>query len=584
MRVKSVYERKELQMKKGKVSFDEQFKNWPIRKKLLMSHGSIIVLTFVLIVSLLIGLKSVEGNLAQLFEGPMNSIFYVGDLRVALADNERAINRTIAVGADVVKEEEANMQENYDKIMVAFEHLEKTLTTEENKALLVNIEKAMEQESIHRAELVALMEKGDFAGVNKYDESYYTPVVEEIRLHVEELDQQIFAAGENFAHTSELIAIILIIVGIVMLIGVTAFAVYITKKATTNIVEPILQLEEASQRLYAGDMSASKDITYHSEDEMGKLADSLRGSMDTLNDWVIEISATLAEIAEGDLTKSFTSITDFRGDFSSIKDSFVLILKAFNNTLGLIAESSRQIDIGSDEIANAATDLATGTTEQASAVEELTATVISVAEDAKGCSEQTGEAYETILKSVEEAEADRKMMNELRNEMEHIKEISREVSNIIVTIEDIADQTSLLSLNASIEAARAGEAGRGFAVVAEQIGKLASDSAKAAVDTKKLIEDTIKEIDKGSNITDTTVEAFEKIIGELNSFAEMTKEVREITVGVADAMEEVEKAIGQISDVTQANSASSQQSSAVAEELAAKASELDDQIQKFRLY
>ncbi len=564
--------------------FDVAFKNWPIKKKLLVSHGSIIVLTFVLIMSLLIGMKSIESDIEALFEGPTTSTFYIGDIRVALAGNQRAINRVIAVGGSVVAEEEAIMEENYELMVEAHDVLVTTLISEENKALLEDIWASLEQEKIYRADLIALMEAGDFDGVNDYDETYYTPLVAEIRAHVDELDQQIFAVGENYCSSSAVKAYVLIIVGILMLIAVTAYALYITRKATANIVEPVKELEAASKRLYMGDMSASKDITYQSEDELGVLAESLRGSMDTLKDWVQDISGMLAEIAQGDLTRPFSNITEFRGDFSSIKDSFVLILKEFNETLKTIAESVRQIDVGSDEIAKSATDLAEGTTEQASAIQELTATIMTVADAAQGSAEQTGQAYGAVLKSVEGAESDREQMRLLQEEMQRIKEISSEIESIIGTIEDIASQTSLLSLNASIEAARAGEAGRGFAVVAEQIGKLAQDSAQAAVSTKSLIEATVREIDNGNEITNTTVEAFEKIIGDLNSFAEMTKVVREGAVGAAGAMKEIERGIEQISDVTQQNSAASEESSAVAEELAAKATELDTQVKKFKLY
>lgn len=564
--------------------FREAFKNWPIKKKLLVSHGSIIVLTFILIVGLLVGMKLIEGNLVALFEGPTTSTFYVGDIRFVLTDNQRAINRVIAMGEYVVEEEIANMEENYQMLVNAHDMLAQTLISEENKLLLEQLWDALEREPVHRQKLVDLMNEGNFSGVNIYDEAYYTPLLEELRAQADLLDQQIFAEGEDYCATSAIVAIVLIIVGVIMLILVTIYALYITRMATNNIVEPVKQLEEASKSLYKGIMSASKDITYESEDELGVLAESLKGSMDTLYDWVGEISGILAEIADGDLRKPFTEITDFRGDFASIKDSLVLILKSFNETLATIADSVAEVDVGSDEIAKAATELAEGTTDQASAIEELTATITVVASAANDSAEQTNAAYLAMKKAVEDAEADREQARLLQQEMQRIKQISGEVQNIIGAIEDIASQTSLLSLNASIEAARAGEAGRGFAVVAEQIGKLAQDSAQAAVSTKSLIEDTVREIDNGNEITNTTVASFEKIIQELDTFAEMAKSVSESAVGAAGAMLEIERGINQVADVTQMNSAASEESSAVAEELSAKATELDCQIKKFKLH
>lgn len=564
--------------------FDEKFKNWPIKKKLTVSHGSIIVITFVLIFVLLLIPKVIAGNVVSLLEGPTMSSYYVGDIRLGLADNQRCVNRVIAMGEGVVEEEIAILEENMVMMQEAHDIIAVRLLTDESKATLDKMWSALEQEKVYRAELEAMMRAGDYEGVKTYDEAYYTPLLEEIAAMADVLDEQIYAEGEAYSKSSVSLSTLMFFIGVVVLASVTFYAVYITRMATAGIVEPVKQLEEASKSLYAGDMSASKNITYHSEDELGVLADSLRGSMDTLNDWVQEISQTLSEIAQGDLTKPFTEISDFRGDFMSIKESFVLILKNFNETLTTILESVQQVDVGSDEIAKSSTELANGTTEQASAVQELTATIETVAEAAKESAKQTDDAYNAVMKSVEGAEKEREQVRLLQEEMQKIKDISSEIQNIIVTIEDIASQTSLLSLNASIEAARAGEAGRGFAVVAEQIGKLAQDSAQATVNTKELIDATVREIDNGNEITLTTVQAFEKIIDELNDFAEMTNVVKESSTGAAGAMKEIESGIEQISGVTQMNAAASEESSAVAEELAAKATELDNLVRRFKLF
>ena len=165
-----------------------------------------------------------------------------------------------------------------------------------------------------------------------------------------------------------------------------------------------------------------------------------------------------------------------------------------------------------------------------------------------------------------------------------IKEISGEIEKIITTIEEIASQTSLLSLNASIEAARAGEAGRGFAVVADQIGKLATDSAQAVVSTKELIEKTIEEINKGNKITEQTVTGFERIIQNLEAFAEAAKVNRDSALDQSERLNQVTEGVEQISQVTQQNAASSEECSAIGEELAASANELDNLVKVFKLH
>ena len=155
---------------------------------------------------------------------------------------------------------------------------------------------------------------------------------------------------------------------------------------------------------------------------------------------------------------------------------------------------------------------------------------------------------------------------------------------IITDIEDIASQTNLLSLNASIEAARAGEAGRGFAVVADQIGKLAADSAKSAVNTRDLIDKTLVEIDKGNNITRTTADAFNQIIADMESFAEIAQNTMEKANSQAESLEQIGQGIEQLSGVVQGNAASSEENTAISVNLAEGAAKMQDRVKIFKLF
>ena len=390
------------------------------------------------------------------------------------------------------------------------------------------------------------------------------------------------AGGEEASQNATNMYIFVLIMVIVLVVSATIIALNISKAIIKGIVKAVDELKHAAAEMTQGRLDA--EIQYESGDELGQLADSIREVQSTLGDYVREISDTLQVIATGDLTKDFKLITDFRGEFGSIKDSFVRILKEFNITLNKIQEAAADVDSGSDEIAGAAGDLANGTGEQASAVEELTATITTVNSMAEESAKEANMASETATEAVKDAEVERMHMKELQEGMAHIKEISTQIESIATSIEEIASQTSLLALNASIEAARAGDAGRGFAVVADQIGKLATDSAQAVVNVKDLIGKTVEAVDKGSFMTERAAEGFGRIIKELENFAEMAHSVSEAASTQALALSQVEEGIEQISTVTQQNAAASEECSAISEELAARATEMTSQIHKFRLH
>ena len=378
-----------------------------------------------------------------------------------------------------------------------------------------------------------------------------------------------------------------VIIFIVIVAAGLAIAVVTTmigRIITNSITEPVEQIEAAVASLRKGELSNVEMLTYESEDELGDTIRNLKEAMGILADYVSEISVEVKAIAQGDLTRNGDDITDFLGDFSELKTSLLYILKRFNSTLTEISNLAEQVSSNSSEVENASKSLADGATEQAGVIEELNATIDTVVDMAEDTAKETQNASARVKASANKANEEKEKMNELLTEMEHITEISKEIGNIITDIEDIASQTNLLSLNASIEAARAGEAGKGFAVVADQIGKLAADSAKSAVNTRDLIDKTLVEIEKGNTITRTTADAFNQIITDMESFAELAENTMEKANSQAESLEQIGQGIEQLSGVVQGNAASSEENTAISINLAEGAAKMHDRVNIFKLF
>ena len=394
-----------------------------------------------------------------------------------------------------------------------------------------------------------------------------------------------FQVELDWAKTMANVCTIIIFVVIVAAgLAIAVVTTLIGKIITNSITEPVEQIDAAVASLRKGELSNVEMLTYESEDELGDTIRNLKEAMGILADYVSEISVEVKAIAQGDLTRNGDDITDFLGDFSELKVSLLYILKRFNSTLTEISNLAEQVSSNASEVENASKSLADGATEQAGVIEELNATIDTVVDLAADTAKETQSASARVKASTNKANEEKEKMNDLLMEMEHITEISKEIGNIITDIENIASQTNLLSLNASIEAARAGEAGKGFAVVADQIAKLAADSAKSAVNTRDLIDKTLVEIEKGNTITRTTADAFNQIITDMESFAELAENTMEKANSQAESLEQIGQGIEQLSGVVQDNAASSEENTAISINLAEGAAKMHDRVNIFKLF
>lgn len=372
--------------------------------------------------------------------------------------------------------------------------------------------------------------------------------------------------------------------GLIIILGAMAVVILIIlvisiRRSINKVTAPIGVLTAGVEEFSQGNLHVVIDVD--TDDEIGILADSVEKTIAGLQDIIQNISYLLSEMAAGNLCLEVEG--NYIGDFVPIKEALTKIIDALNNTLGNISESAGQVSLGSNQLAQSAQELAEGATEQAGAVQELQATISEVTGQVLNTAKQGKESYQKTKELTSEAQESSAQMKNMMDAMEKIRSTSAQIAGIIGEIEDIASQTNLLSLNASIEAARAGEAGRGFAVVADQIGKLASDSAQSAVNTRKLIETSIQEVENGNRISEKTAEALERVIEGMNVIADNVQASSQQSESQAESMQQVEKGIEQISGVVQSNSAVAEETSATSEELSAQSANLNEMVAQFKI-
>ena len=450
-----------------------------------------------------------------------------------------------------------------------------------DKKKVAELKDAIEELKKQRAALMELAQQ------NKNDEalalfnSDYNDATEKLQDILVDIGKVASAEAKSQYTSARVTGLVSIILMILIGTGAVAFSNVIRTTITGIMLKPIQELEGAAEKLKAGQLDV--EINYESPDELGKLAGNFRQACKTLEVIVQDTSYLLGEMAEGNFNVSSNNAQIYIGNFKQQYESMSKLKHELSDTMTQINEASEQVAAGSDQLAGGAQALAEGATDQAGAVEELTATVESVSGIAESSAESASGAYQMVRTAVEQADQSREELQALTNAMERISSTSQEIQNIIGSIEEIASQTNLLSLNASIEAARAGEAGKGFAVVADQIGKLAGDSAQAAVNTRDLIEKSLQEIENGNQITEKTVAALNKILESMNDFANAAKGASESSTEQANMLKQIEQGIEQISSVVQSNSAAAEETSATSQELSAQSEGLKNLVGRFKL-
>ena len=366
---------------------------------------------------------------------------------------------------------------------------------------------------------------------------------------------------------------------IIFLLLAWALAKKVSKVVLETILEPLHAIEDVAKELTEGNLHSQ--LEYRSEDEIGRLAHSMRKSIRILGTYVDDIDRSMKQFSEGNF--DVQPEVEWRGDFVGILQSFMEFQNSMSDTVRGIQRVSDEVSNGAEQVASSSNELADGATNQAAVVEELTATVTGVSEQVANNSQAAKEISGKVEQLGQALIESNGKMQEMVGSMNEINDASQEIDKIIATINEIASQTNLLALNASIEAARAGEAGKGFAVVANQVNVLADQSAEAAKESAALIERSVNAVEKGMIVAKETAAQLEEV-------AEKSKTITSEVTNIAETLEtqtaeirQINEGIEQINDVVQTNSATSEECAAASEEMSSEADNLRAMIRRFKV-
>lgn len=475
--------------------------------------------------------------------------------------------------------------ENVELFKQSFADLEKAMVSEENKEIYRNLSIKLEEYWKLDEEIMTLGATTDRAAATEAQNramNELMPMFEDIYTDLTDIMDVKVDRGNSVSAMMTIVCIILIAAIAITIVGAMISSIRLGRNIADNIAKPMLQLGDRLESFAQGDLFSPFPVV-DTQDEVADMiasANDMAGSLDFI---ISDMEYILSQMAASDYTVRSKDGSKYIGDFKQMFDSMKQLRDCMVETMHFIEESSIQVTAGSGNLSETSLSLAEGATEQASAVEELQATITTIAEAAQKAAENAGGAYNQSQEYADLADNSSADIREMVDAMERINEASKKIGNIISEIESIASQTNLLSLNASIEAARAGEAGRGFSVVADQIRQLAEQSSKSAIDTRSLIEGAMQEIDNGNKVAERAVASIETVVNGIREVAISSKELSDVSASQALTMKEAEEGINQISDVIQTNAAVAQQSSATSQELAAQAASLDALIAKFTL-